>query len=307
MASPNQEYTMRIESFRRAVLVAACLAGPALAQNAQPDDKAQLKVAVEQPDADAKAEPNLIPEITLTGIPFSDVVNYLRDVDPAFQAVVSYAPGVDSSEPVIQDLRLKKVSADSVVEVMAAAYPQLRVAKDETARIWIIHVEPDPRQRRRDEGGGGEEGDKGKTYTNVYRLREIVDEMIDVAPNGNAKEDARKNALDSVLSLLQAAIETQGEAKSPAAIKVHPATETLVFKGTSDQANLIDQALANLAPPKEVQQQRSNRTIQNLEGEVENLQLQLQTMQTQMGVLLRGTSPAPTTAPASPAPATPKQ
>lgn len=199
----------------------------------------------------------LIPKLEFRDVPLSEVLNILRDADPDFQAIVS-GPGSEDGGPTIQELRLKNVSAASVLRVLGEAYPQIRVdamqPEDGTPMIWSIHV-LGPEQPAGGSGPGlyGPAGEMGmggetagtQTVTTVHRLREIID---DLARDGRDAPENRKKACEAVLSLVQATIETQGGGKSPATIKLHEATETLVFKGTAMQAGFVEQALSTLTP-----------------------------------------------------------
>ena len=139
-----------------AVVVGAAL--PASAQAPTPAKHKSLEPAeqVERGPA-AAAEtaklPITLPEVSFQDIPIPDVVNFLRDVDPGFQAVVTYEPGVEGGGPRIQDLRLKNVPAGRVLRLIAQAYPQIEVVAnmdegDGAGTVWVIRIKPDPRTPR---------------------------------------------------------------------------------------------------------------------------------------------------------------
>src|SRR3954468_24195711 len=87
---------------------------------------AEKKLPIVAAATQAAAErPKVLPEVNVKGIALADLIDFLRDPDPAFQAVISYAPGVEPPGPIIQELRLKNVTADSVLEVLKQAYPYL--------------------------------------------------------------------------------------------------------------------------------------------------------------------------------------
>ena len=68
---------------------------------------------------------------------------------------------------------------------------------------------------------------------------------------GEKRDGALKKAIESVLSLLQASLETAGQGKG-SLLRLHEETETLLFKGSPEQAQLVERALETLLPPKEV-------------------------------------------------------
>jgi hypothetical protein len=219
--------------------------------------------------------PKLLPEVNVKDIPLPDLIDYLRDVDPSFQAVVAYDPGANAGEPKIQELRLKNVSAESVLKLLSQTYPRISLQevppeKGANTKIWTVRVEADPNNPFA-RGGGGAAGAAGgfvpgiemaggigpegqpagaTVVTAVHRLREIVDDLA--PPNGGAAE--RKTALESVLSLVQAALETGGgggakrQKAAGVELKLHEATETLIFHGPLEQSGIVAQALETLAP-----------------------------------------------------------
>ena len=77
----------------------------------------------------------------------------------------------------------------------------------------------------------------GKPVVKVYRLDDIVT---------NLKAESSKKGLDDVLSLVQAALDEAGGDQP--ALKVHQATQMLVFKGTPAQMQLVEQVLDALRP-----------------------------------------------------------
>jgi hypothetical protein len=207
----------------------------------------------------------VLPEVSMKDVNFPDLVDFLRDVDPGFQVMVSYAPGVAYGTPRIQDLRLKNVTAEAVLQLLGQAYPQLTISAapvaDREGRIWSIRVE---RDRRADNASGGE------ATPSVWRLREAVDELV------SNKGGDRKKALDALLSLVQATLEAIPNEGAPPVIKLHEATETLVFRGTREQALMVHAALDSLRTPRDEELQQAKRRQGELEQKIVALQGQLE-------------------------------
>jgi hypothetical protein len=218
------------------------------------------------------AEPagKTLPEISLNDVGLPDIIAFLRDVDPGFQAVIAYAPGIPRGEPKIQELRLKNVTTDAVLHLLAETYPQINIeavsagGEDGKGRIWTIRVGRDPRVDERDMALA--------PVTTVNRLREIVDSVSDNA-RGAAE---RKRAMDLVLSLVQAAVETAGRDGPPAVVKLHEGTETLVFKGTPEQVNLVQQTLASLEPPKDERDAKAQQQMEAYKREIQAQQMRVE-------------------------------
>jgi hypothetical protein len=132
-------------------------------------------------NADPLAEgPKLIPELKVNDVPFSELLEMLRKADPSFQAVIAYPADSDRSGPVIQELKLKNVSAEAVLQLLEKTYP-IEISATETeqgARIWTVRVRT-PESRGGLYGGSGGHDDGGsQRVTTVHRLREIVDELV---------------------------------------------------------------------------------------------------------------------------------
>lgn len=225
---------------------------PAQGQPAQPASASGESARDKAPPA-AQA---LIPLLEIEDMPFEQLVEHLRDLNPNFQAVVAFAPGA-APGPTIQDLRLRNVSAPTVLRLISQTYEQVRVEEvdEDGQRFWTVRVAP-ARQRDGGDGGGGLFGDvRGRAggdarVTRLFRLTEPVDD----ATRGDTTRDAAREA---VMSLLQSALES--DLPAPAAkgrpgtplplIKLHEPTETLVFTGTEAQAGLVAEALSTLGPP----------------------------------------------------------
>ena len=195
--------------------------------------------------------PKLIPELKVVDVPFPELIEMLRQADPSFQVVVAYAPESDRNGPAIQELKLKNVSAESVLQLLAQTYSLEinKTATEDGRPIWTVRVAA-PIQRGGLYGGsGGHDAGGSQRVTTVHRLREIVDALVS---DTSKAEEFRKQARDGVVSLLQTAIDTEaadGRGGVKAVIKLHEPTETLVFRGTAQQAELVQATLDELSPP----------------------------------------------------------
>jgi hypothetical protein len=155
----------------------------------------------------AAAASGLIPELNVQNVALADLLQFLRDVDPSFQAVVSYEGGPQNRGPEIQDLKLKNVSTRMVLSLLSQTYHGIDVNAVDTdeGRFYTIRVGEQPT------GGGITSGELARAATrkstSVHRLREIVDTMLAEA-GGERTAETRKKALDQALALVQAAVQT---------------------------------------------------------------------------------------------------
>ncbi|MEW6250124.1 MAG: hypothetical protein AB1716_05725 [Planctomycetota bacterium] len=219
-------------------LLAAFLTQPTLAQQERPPAAETHPAAAAQP----AIEERVLPEIALQDVTLAQVLQKLREMDPDFQAVLAHNPMVDPNEPRLAELKLTRVTASQVLDAIEKAYPFVRVhpAASATGRpIWTVQVQgpqvvrahaPEPVAKR---------------TTTVYRLREALDQV-----EADSQPESRKAALDAVLELIEAALraDTPDKEQMPA-LRLHEPTETLVFRGTPEQAQLVYQTLTTLRPP----------------------------------------------------------
>jgi hypothetical protein len=244
--------------------------------------------------------------VKVEGLPLVEVLNFLRDVDPTFQVVLA-GPGAQGGGPVIHELKLKNVSAESVLKLLAQTYPQIAVdtvaGDDQGSPIWTVVVAgPRPGEGGIpgvpgvpgfDPGGFEMMGDPGmpapaaQPVTIVRRLRESIDHLA-----GGDSEEARAKARSAVLSLVQATIETQGGGgNAPAVIKLHEPTDTLVFKGTPFQAQFVDEALDTLLPSKENQHAAFQKQAEHYARQLGRLEVRLAELERKLAA--RGDAPTP--------------
>lgn len=320
-------------------LAAACLASTLAGSTipsawAQDAHKAEPVAAPPAPSSKPQEPSNarLLPEVNVKDIPLPDLIDYLRDVDPSFQAVVAYDSGAIAGEPKIQELRLKNVSAESVLKLLAQTYPRISLQevppeKGANSKIWTVRVEADPFSRGAggmpgaDPGGfapgmgmpmGAEGQPMAAVVTVVHRLREIVDDLA--PPNGGPAD--RKTALESVLSLVQAALETSGPGGGGGAkrqkmpgieLKLHEATETLIFHGPVEQSGIVSQTLETLAPRRDGNARDRggaatgvNTQLRQLSNEIERLRRQVGVLEQAAGTKSEGGPPAATPPGAAP-------
>jgi hypothetical protein len=303
-----------------ASVLLASTAATAGAADPQPPNEKSPPAATTAPAGD---HPKLLPEVNVKDVPLTDLIDLLRDVDPTFQAVVSYEPGATRGQPQIQELRLRNVSVESVMKLLSESYPQINigsVTEDGTGKVWTIRVSHDQRQPsgppigrpggqglfggESGGGGGGVPVQEAGDVTAVFRLREIVDDLAPI--NGGAA--GRKSALESIVSLVQTTLETggaskpggfKGAARHEATLKLHEGTETLIFHGSSEQSGLVVQALDTLQPRSE-NNRSTQAALNRLTGEINRLGQQVHMLEGVVGINgSQGNSPAAQTRPAA--------
>jgi len=313
----SRPFKTRLQEVALAAALTAFTAPFTRAADPPKPDAHDAKPAAPTTSPAGEAKGKLIPELNFKDIALTDLIDFLRDVDPSFQAVIAYEPGTVRGEPTIQELRLRNVSLGAVLQLLAETYPQIKInasADNAGGGIWTIRVEPDPRVPSGAVGGGGGRelfGPSGvpgapggmeqmpAAVTVVHRLREIVD---DIAP-ANGGDAERKKALESIVSLVQATLEAtrdmsadvgvpaeggvrrfkavKSERKPEAQLKLHEGTETLIFHGSPEQSVLVAQALETLTPraTRDRGDAATKTQLRQLSADVRRLQQQVTGLQ----------------------------
>jgi hypothetical protein len=202
-----------------------------------------------------EASQRAIPEINFTSVPVDDVIVFLRDNVPGFQAVTVRDPDVPAGEPQVT-LNLRNVTLDQLIAVLSQAYPSLEWSTAPGTTIHVVRVH----------------AASGLTASrlHVYSLSQLVGNLAGAlqqqpipqpgfgpggaaapppAPGGDMEkqmQETRKRALNNVLSVIKAALAQVPDGNS-AVLQVHEETETLIFKGTPQQQEAVEQVLAALS------------------------------------------------------------
>jgi hypothetical protein len=174
----------------------------------------------------------VLPEVNFEGVPLDSVVDYIRDLVPNLNLVIVRSPGVSDDYPMLQKIRLKNVTVEQFFQLIKQSYEHLELEGDET--LAVIRIT-----------GPRVESEMQTETVQVYPLRSIVQVLADqkpVLPDVSVQEQA----LNDVLSLIEAAMKEKGGAKP--VIKVHPPTQTLLFKGDSRSQEVVERVLQALQP-----------------------------------------------------------
>lgn len=271
---------------RYALCLTLLLAGWAAAQPAKPAPAPPPK-----PADPARFDPDApLPEIKVEGVTLEDLVQFLQDARPGFQAVVVRDPGAPRDYPQIT-MRLKNVSTMQLLGLIQKAYPQVTI--DDTTEgpggvVYCIKVIPDPAPQGGGFAGGGMLGqrlDLNARYVQVYSLARAVNMLAaEKAADPKDRAKAGRDATNQLLSLLKAAI-TQSDADGAnAALQVHEETQTLVFKGTPAQQQLIDSVLRAVAPPDDDARKSATEKLRQMERAREELELRLRRLEDELAM-----------------------
>jgi len=241
-----------------AVVLAATVSSLCLAQQPPP------------PTAQSPSRPSssvgdhLVKELAFNQTPLDDVLRSLESECPGFQAVIVHDPRFPDFNPVV-DMSLKNLPLSQILEVIGKSLPELRVDKVSSNKgdVWIFRIQ-------RSNYGQPTSNVTAQPTVMVYRLTPLI--------RANAAD--RSKALNDILSLVQAALEAMGS-NQPSLMKVHAATETLIFRGFPNQLEAVNRTLRALEPTpdetarsRELDQARNKTT--SLYGEMDQLQRSLE-------------------------------
>ncbi len=204
----------------------------------------------------------VLPELKFDAVPLDEVIDSLRERVPGFNPVVVRQPGVPNDYPTLRGVNIRNVTLGQFLDFLKTAYPGVEIMgiKGPAGSIHVIRVTPkfDLFSPGMMMPGAPFEGG---VATSVYRLTDIIDSLAAAKSQGQQPTaEARKQAMNDVLSLMQAALE-QSDKDSPAVLKVHEATQVLLFKGSEQKRAVIEQILKTLetgAPTSEIQEFKSH-------------------------------------------------
>ena len=196
--------------------------------------KPALTTEVTPPRSSSPVNDHLLGKVDFVGVPLQDAIDYFKDACPGFQAVIVHDPSCPDANPMLPNMSLKSLPLSQILEVIGKALPDLKVEKVSSRKggnVWIFRVHGPA-------GANDASKDAGRPTMMVYRLSHLITALD------------RPKALNDVLSLLQAALDASNCKEVPL-LKVHAATETLIFKGVPVQQEVVKHTLKALEPTAE--------------------------------------------------------
>ncbi len=219
----------------------------------------------------------VLPDVALDGVSLEDMVQYLQSQSPNFKAIVVREPGDEGGYPMVR-IRIKDVSVGLLLELLTTSYPGIDISTID-GKGGPIHVIRVVRQ----------EGDKPKTGADasdgvrVYRLSAAIEQLVQTraesqlfpAPDEDKAKPApaRKEALNNILALVKAALTLTDGDRNPPTLQVHEETQTLLFKGTQRQREVVEDALAALISPNKEFVART--AVERLQGLLQQAQAEI--------------------------------
>lgn len=179
-----------------------------------------------------------LPELNVNGMPLGSVFEWLRDVTgDNLKVVVVYEDPSRQDYPLVT-MKLNNFSVDQILEVLHQAYTfqtdWVQPAHEKDTDVLVVHIPAPP---------DGLPKAAPATTVHVYNLSGALERI-------RAKQAAKEDALNDILSLMKAALGQAGGKPGGKAeeLQVHEATQTLLFKGTPEQQRAVQEVLAALDP-----------------------------------------------------------
>jgi hypothetical protein len=250
---------VRIILLSTATTAVAQVPTPPLAPAPPTPPTAGPPLAPQQEPAAIEGEP--LPAQKLQG-PLDEILNQIKDKSKGFNSVIVRSPGVPESYPTLAPLTANGVTIGQFLQFIKTSYPGVEISRIDgpndplyVIRIalgnvppWQLPGMPGNSQPVVDPTTGAAMGLPPQPTVKVYPLGNIVRALAD-GKTGNG--DHTKQALDDVLSLVQATLDQAGASKDQTSIKVHEPTLSLVFRGSPDKIALLDELLATLEPKQD--------------------------------------------------------
>ena len=236
-------------------LIVLSLAAPLLAADSEPSARVTKK-----PASPSFADLNVERPMQL-----EQFVALLREKASDTQIVL--AGGRQRLESLmVPPLHLKNVTMDQVTRLLQQVVPGLEVKVIEGEGLVPVYLLNWPANNAPSEIPRGQ--------VMVFGLSDVVEHQAKRLAKNPAQIDpaARKAALDSVLSLIKAAVSQAGDDAPDPLVQVHEETETLIVKGVQPQITAVKFALDALKQrPQWVEEANSlNAEIRRMKDDLSN-------------------------------------
>jgi hypothetical protein len=206
-----------------------------------------------------------LPELKFDNVKLDDVLAFLADVDSKFAPQLVRDPGVPADYPMIT-FRAKNITIPQFLEFLQKAYGiESTKIPGPVGPVYLITVAYNDRVVRSLDSGAQARSGSG---VHVYSISDVVQRFLSLKPAGGSDAERTKQALNDVLTLVQAGLE-QTPQGNRAVLKVHEGTQTLLFKGTAEQEQLISNVLATLREYNSNDVYQSNRMLRQLSQQQE--------------------------------------
>jgi hypothetical protein len=252
------------------VIVVALVALQALAWAQQP---ARAPASTQQ---SGPIDERILPEMKFEGISLDEALKFIHDVAPGFNSVVVRAQGVDENYPIMPNISLKNVTIGQFLELIQKSYPiQIDRIDGPVGPIYSIRVQATPESLPPGNIPAGFGGvpvamHAQQAMVRVYPLGDIITSLVSRQPGGKSEAERTKAALNDVLSLIQAALE-QTEGNDKPILKVHEATQTLLYKGSPDKQAVVEAILGTLQPKQDPKLEEAEQASRQAKTELMRL------------------------------------
>jgi hypothetical protein len=210
-----------------------------------------------------------LPELKFDNVSLDDVLTFLADVDGKFAPQLVRDPGVPADYPTIT-FHAKNITIPQFLEFLQRAYGiESTKIPGPAGSVYLVTVAFNERVDHYLKSGSQTRSGSG---VHVYSISDVVQRVLSLKPGGGSDAERTKQALNDVMTLVQAGLE-QTPQGNRAILKVHEGTQTLLFKGTAEQEQLVSNVLSTLREYNSNDVYQENRMLRTLSSQ-QSAQLQ---------------------------------
>ncbi len=213
------------------------------------------------------AHTTVMPAVEVSNQPLEKVLDQIRAKVPWFHYVVFRSPSAPADYPKLPTMSVDGVTIEQFLNVVKTEYPGVTISQIEGDKQPLYTVDiKDPTKPINGNvqslfntaNGPDPLPMPEKPVVKVYHLGDVI------------KGNDPKTSMNDVLTLVQATFDAAGgDAKDKPVLNVHPATQTLIFKGSPEKMQLLEQVLESLRPKESEETAKLKSHVDELEVELE--------------------------------------
>ncbi|HTW94686.1 MAG TPA: hypothetical protein VMD30_07840 [Tepidisphaeraceae bacterium] len=180
--------------------------------------------------------PTTLPSNGYGGLTLREALEQIRAIDPHFNYTIVTRNGANPDGPVLPRMEATGITVDDFMQFLElgclrGVAVQPVGSTGDRVFMYVILIDGSVEQ--------------SNTEVRVFPLGSAVDSTA-----ADASDNARINAMNNILSLLQAAVQATGDT-TPYKMRVHEPTLTLIFAGDQREEKAIQDAVDAVSEPRQ--------------------------------------------------------
>jgi hypothetical protein len=219
---------------------------------------ALCRTALAQPaptESEQKLENTVLPDVSIGKASLNEVVDVLRKMVPTWNVVIIRKGGLPADYPIVPAMQIKNATLGQVLVLLRSSNNGVNIQPIDgpNGPLYVIHVDPVEDPVTVASGVVIHSGVSVKVYY-------LSDVLLGMETHGKSQ----LQAMDDLASLISQTLDEDDE-KLPSEIKIHAATNVLIFKGGPEKMEVLDQLIQSLTPsPEQISDQRYNELQRQL-------------------------------------------